>query len=285
MVKCGAFALMWGSTFDKSSLHIVDHVKSLGFDGIEIVLDSETLKNFPKRELKERVNECSLAVTFCAGLKPNQNVSVENKQIRHRGIEFLKRCVDTVAEFNGDFLAGILYAVWGGFTGNPPTEDELTWSSDSIREVARYANSVKIDIAIEPCSRFECYMLATVEDAQRYIKKVGEPNVGLLLDTFQMNIEEKSLPNAIIAAGDKLYHFHVCENDRGVPGTGHTDWEGVFGALKKIKYNRWLTVESFWPTPGGGTGAAAKIFRELAPSPDHIAKGGLELIRRFFSTC
>ena len=66
MVKCGAFCLMWEPTFNKSSLHLVDHLKNLGFDGIEMVLDSETLKNFPKKELKKRLNECNLDVAFCA---------------------------------------------------------------------------------------------------------------------------------------------------------------------------------------------------------------------------
>jgi D-psicose/D-tagatose/L-ribulose 3-epimerase len=93
-----------------------------------------------------------------------------------------------------------------------------------------------MDLAIEPCCRFECYLIATVEEGLSFIKRIGRDNVGLLLDTFQMNIEEKSLPAAIRAAGDKLVHFHVCASDRGIPGTGHTDWKGVFDALKKIGY-------------------------------------------------
>lgn len=146
---------------------------------------------------------------------------------------------------------------------------------------AKETQSLKVDLAIEPCSRFECYLIATAQEGLRYLEKVGKDNVGLLLDTFQMNIEEKNLPAAILKAGDKLYHFHVCASDRGIPGKGHIDWEGVFGALRRIGYERWLTVESFWPEAGGGAGAAAKVWRQLAPTPDHIAKGGLELVRKY----
>jgi D-psicose/D-tagatose/L-ribulose 3-epimerase len=281
MSKYGAWCLLWGPTFDKRYLYLIDRVKNLGFDALEIPLATQVLTNFPTRELKGRLTDTGMRATFCAGLEPRQNVASKNRKNRARGIDYLKRCVEFTADFGNDFLAGILYGVWGGFTGNPPTEDELNWSADSIREVADHARTVNVDLAVEPCCRFECYLLATVEEGLRYIKRVGRNNIGLLLDTFQMNIEEKNLPSAILTAGDKLVHFHVCASDRGIPGNGHIDWKGVFESLKKIGYNRWMTVESFWPEPGGGTGAAAKVWRQLAPSPDDIAKGGLELIKKY----
>jgi len=281
MSRYGAWCLLWGPTFDRRYLHLVEHVKALGFDALEIPLDSQVLKNFPVGELKERLADTDMKATFCAGLEPGQNVASKQKKHRTRGIEYLKRCVDFTADFGNDFLAGILYGIWGGFTGDPPTEDELNWSAESIGAVADHAKSAHIDLAIEPCCRFECYLIATVEEGLGFIKRVGRDNVGLLLDTFQMNIEEKSLPAAILAAGNRLVHFHVCASDRGIPGTGHTDWKGVFDALKRIGYKRWLTIESFWPHPGGGTGAAAKVWRTLAPSPDDIAKGGLALIKKY----
>jgi D-psicose/D-tagatose/L-ribulose 3-epimerase len=281
MAKCGAWCLLWGPTFNERYLYLIDHARELGFDGLEIPLDSQILKTLPKKRMMEKMRETGTAITFCAGLNERQNITARSKMKQSRGIDYLKRCVDVVKEFNGDCLAGILYGVWGGFTGNPPSGDELSRSADCIREVAEYARSIGIDLAIEPCCRFEGYLLATVEDGLNYLEMVGKSNLGLLLDTFQMNIEEKRLPEAILKAGERLYHFHVCASDRGVPGTGHTDWKGVFDALKRIGYKRWLTVESFYPVPGGGAGRAAKVWRKLAPSPDDIAKGGLALIRKY----
>jgi sugar phosphate isomerase/epimerase len=31
---------------------------------------------------------------------------------------------------------------------------------------------------------------------------------------------------------------HACENDRGTPGTGHTDLPGVFRVLRDLNYSR-----------------------------------------------
>ena len=280
MAKCGAWSLLWGPTFNEKYLYLIDHVRELGFDGFEIPLNVQILKNLPKRRMKQKAGENGIKITFCAGLNERQNITTRSGKKQRRGIDYLKSCVDVVKEFDGDCLAGILYGVWGGFSGNPPAEDEISRSADCMREVAEYAGSIGVDLAIEPCSRFECYLLATVEDGLSYIEAVGSPNLGLLLDTFQMNIEEKNLPEALLKAGKKLYHFHVCASDRGIPGTGHIDWNGVFDALKRIGYKRWLTVESFSPEPGGGSGRAAKVWRKLAPSSDDIAKGGLELIRK-----
>lgn len=278
MAKCGAYALIWGPSFDKNSLNLVNHIKEMGFDGIEIPLVASILNKLPRNELKKRLADTNLSALFCTGLDPKQNVASREQSDRLRGVEHLKRCVDVVKEFDGDVLAGVLYGVWGGFSGSPPTNDELNWSAECIREVSEYSQMLNIDLALEPVSRFEGYLIATAEEGLEYIKRVGRNNVGLHLDTFQMNIEEKSLPAAIRKAGDKLFHFHVCASDRGIPGTGHVDWNGVFGVLKENVYKRWLTVESFSPEPGG-VGAAAKVWRSLAPTADDIAKGGLHLIR------
>jgi D-psicose/D-tagatose/L-ribulose 3-epimerase len=103
-------------------------------------------------------------------------------------------------------------------------------------------------------------------------------NVGLHLDTFQMNIEEESLPGAVRLAGSRLYHFHLCGSHRGAPGRDHIDWPGVFAALKAVGYKRWVTIEAI-SAAAGEAAAAAKAWRQLAP-PDEIAVAGLKLIRR-----
>jgi D-psicose/D-tagatose/L-ribulose 3-epimerase len=280
MAKCAAYALMWGPTFNIDSLHLVSHVKKLGFDGIEIPLVTSILKLFPSKEMKTRLSDADLSIAFCTGLDEKQNIASKDRKLQKNGMTHLKKCVDVVAEFGGDVLAGVIYGVWGGFSGKPPTEDELNWSAECLREVSSYAATLNVDLALEPVSRFEGYLIATAADGLEYINKVGTKNVGLHLDTFQMNIEEKNLPDAIRRAGKKLFHFHVCASDRGTPGLDHTDWQGVFSALREISYDRWLTVESFSPEPGGA-GAAAKVWRRLAQSPDEIAEGGLSLMRKY----
>ena len=60
-----------------------------------------------------------------------------------------------------------------------------------------------------------------------------------------MNIEEKDIAKSIIKAKNKLFHFHVAENDRGIPGTGSINWVKIFNALKEINYKEYVTLEMF----------------------------------------
>ena len=107
---------------------------------------------------------------------------------------------------------------------------------------------------------------------------VAHPRVGILWDTFHANIEEKQLPDALRMSARHLKHVHTCENDRGAPGSGHVEWDGVFAELSAMRYDGWLTIESFGFT-SGDLSAAACIWRDLAASPEQIAWQGIEFLR------
>ena len=106
-----------------------------------------------------------------------------------------------------------------------------------------------VTLAIEPLNRFETYFLNTAADAAALCDQIGHPNVGILFDTFHANIEEKSIGQAYRTVGRHLKHVHTCENDRGTPGSGHVEWKEVFEALRDMRYDGWLTIESFGFSP------------------------------------
>jgi D-psicose/D-tagatose/L-ribulose 3-epimerase len=56
------------------------------------------------------------------------------------------------------------------------------------------------------------------------------------------------------------------------------DWPGVFSALREMKYDGWLTIESFGFALGE-LSAAASIWRDLAPTPESIAFDGIKFLR------
>jgi D-psicose/D-tagatose/L-ribulose 3-epimerase len=80
-----------------------------------------------------------------------------------------------------------------------------------------------------------------------------------------------------VNAGELLCHFHCCENDRGVAGTGNVNWDAVFGGLSKIHYDKWITLESFTPDIKS-VAASAAIWRQIAPSADALASNGLKFL-------
>jgi D-psicose/D-tagatose/L-ribulose 3-epimerase len=111
------------------------------------------------------------------------------------------------------------------------------------------------------------------------IADVNSPALKLHLDTFHMNIEEKDQPAAIRKAGKHLAHFHACGSDRGTPGNDHIDWPGIAKALKAVKYEGDVVIESFTQDVKVIARAAA-IWRQIEPSRDEIATKGLRFLRR-----
>jgi D-psicose/D-tagatose/L-ribulose 3-epimerase len=136
-----------------------------------------------------------------------------------------------------------------------------------------------VTLAVEPLNRFETYFLNTATDAAAICDEVGHPRVGVAFDTFHANIEEKDIGAGYRTVGKQLKHVHTCENDRGIPGSGHVEWASVFQALRDINYDGWLTIESFgFALPN--LSAAAAIWRDIESSPEAIAVEGVKFLKR-----
>jgi D-psicose/D-tagatose/L-ribulose 3-epimerase len=105
---------------------------------------------------------------------------------------------------------------------------------------------------------------------------IGMDNIRVHLDTYHMNIEEKSFRDATVLAGDDLIHYHLCENDRGIPGTGLVDWDGIFAALAEIDYRGYAALESFVDVTDNMN---TWVWRQLAPDGDTLLREGVAFIR------
>jgi D-psicose/D-tagatose/L-ribulose 3-epimerase len=149
---------------------------------------------------------------------------------------------------------------------------------DQLRDLAAYAGDRDVTLCVEPLNRFETSVLNTAAQTAAVVDRVDHPACGILLDTFHMNVEEKSLPGAIRTAGDRLEHLHACGTDRGAPGNGHLDWPAVAAALDDVGYDDQAVVESFTPDVERIARAAA-IWRPLEPSQDDLARDGLSNLR------
>ena len=102
-----------------------------------------------------------------------------------------------------------------------------------------------MQLGVEPLNRFETDILNTTRQGVALMKLVDHDAVGLVLDTFHMNMEDDDIPGAIRAAGRHLIHFQANENHRGYLGSGHIDWTGVVRALGDVDYRGWITLEPF----------------------------------------
>jgi D-psicose/D-tagatose/L-ribulose 3-epimerase len=110
------------------------------------------------------------------------------------------------------------------------------------------------------------------------VERVGLSNVLVHLDTYHMNIEEKDWARPIHAAGSRLCHLHLCENDRGTPGTGLVQWDALFEALHAINYQGYGAMESFFSVSDDMRSGTC-IWRDLAPDGDTLVSDGLRFLK------
>lgn len=269
----GVHLMVWSGNVTQTELALFPSIKAMGYDGVEIpIFDPGAVNPAAAREaLSDSGLRCTASTAMAEGL------SLIDADRCERGVAWMQEVIRTSAVLGADLLCGPMCVPVGEMRGRGYTETEWDCCVRSFQEIGKVAADEGVTIALEPLNRFETFMLNTVADGVRLMDQVDHPNVGLLLDTFHMHIEEKSTRDAILSARSHVKHFHCSENDRGTVGTGQVAWDEAFAALNEIGYEGWMTVESFNAVIPELAGATC-IWRPLAESPDALARDSFEYI-------
>jgi len=279
----GVNTWVWTSPLTTEVLkELAPKVKSFGFDWIEAPLES--LDDLDFNESAEIIKDNGLLVSACAAMGPDRDLIHEDKAIRDNGMNYLRGCIDACQVLGATNLVGPLYSAVGRTWQQTPEDraKDLDLLVDNLSELSEYAEGHGIRMGVEPLNRFETSFVNLAEQAIEIVDRVDSPACGIMLDTFHMNIEEKSLEEAIKSTGSRLIQVHTCENDRGAPGSGQVNWEEVRIGLKDIGYEGPLVIESFTPKVKSIARAAA-IWRPLASSPDALAKDGIKFLKELMA--
>jgi D-psicose/D-tagatose/L-ribulose 3-epimerase len=276
-MKFGVNTFIWTANFDRSSLALLPEIKKHGFDGVEVPLFRPS--EFAAADIRKGLKDNGLECTICSVLTGGLNIISAEPAVRHKTRAHMEDCVKATAEAGAKIIAGPLYSPVGLLTGRRRNADEWKWAVDCYQSLGPVLSQYNVTIAVEPLNRFETYFINTAADAVALCDQINHPNVGILFDTFHANIEEKDIAAGYRTVGRHLKHVHTCENDRGIPGSGHVEWNAVFEALRDLRYDGWLTIESFGFALGE-LSAAASIWRDIAPTPESIAFEGIKFLKQ-----
>lgn len=273
-MKLGIHAYAWCSQWSNETLDLIDRVKNLGMDFIEIPL--MCLETFDAAAVKQRLLNTGLEAVTSTVLLGDTDITSDDAEIRARGVEYLKACVRATSDIGANIFSGVIYSQHVKSAVKRPSEQTWRYSAECLREVAQLAADLGLQVGLEPVNRYETYLINTCEQALKLKEMIGEDNVKVHLDTYHMNIEEKSFYEATKLAGKDLIHYHLCENDRGIPGTGLVDWDEIFKALAEINYQGCAALESFVDCTDN---MSTWVWRQLAPDGDTLLKEGTAFIR------
>ena len=269
--------LVLGAEITADHAPVLERLKALGYDGVEVPVFTGDVQRYAA--LGALLGDIGLSAATAGTVPPEANPISSDPAVRARARDHHNWLVDCTHAMGGEIIAGPVHSPVGHFTGLGPTSDELTWCVEAMRSLAEYAAPAGVLISAEAVNRFECYVMSTMAEASAIYRRVEHPNYGYMFDTFHANVEEKNPVATYEVYHREINHYHISENDRGVPGTGHVPFPAHFDVLRRCDYDGWLTVEAFGRSVPELAGAT-RVWRDLFDDRDRLFSDSIGMIRR-----
>jgi D-psicose/D-tagatose/L-ribulose 3-epimerase len=282
-MRFGVNAWVWVSPCSTEELsNLAPKVKAIGFDWIEFPIEGTTDLDY--KAAAKIIKDNGLGASICAAMGPDRDLIHSDAAIRDNGMAYIRHCIDAAHTVGVTNIVGPIYSsvgrVWQQTADDRAKDVDLLVKN--LTELSKYAGDKGVVLCLEPLNRFETSFINLASQAIEVIDRVNHPACKIMLDTFHMNIEEKSLGAAIRQTGSRLAHFHACENDRGAPGSGNVTWGEVAQALRDIHYNGPVVIESF-TSKVKSIARAAAIWRSFERTQDTLAENGLDFLKKLLA--
>jgi sugar phosphate isomerase/epimerase len=237
-----------------------------GYNGVELAIRDPDLVDVNTLERILEVHGLKVPAIGTGQAWGEEQLSFTNPdlEIRNAAVMRIKRQIQLAHRFNALVIIGLIRGV------TPTGQTQLQsrgFLTQCLQECLEVASAQGVCLALEPINRYETDLIHTTSDGLELIHQIGSSNLGLLLDTFHMNIEEASIEESIRMCGKHVLHFHVADSNRKYPGAGHLNFTTIFNALLSTGYQGWISGE-FMPDPDPDAAAQGSItyLREIGIS-------------------
>lgn len=235
----------------------VTKIAGLGYDGVELAIRDPNLVDAD--ELLRVVSAHGLTIpaigTGQAWGEEGLSFTDPDPAVRAAAIRRVRDHAPLAARTGAVIIIGLLRGI---VEPGVSQEQAMDWVVEALQECCAAAKPHGVRIALEPICRYETTLVNDAAQGMKLLDRIGADNMGLLLDTFHMNIEEPSIEASIRACGDRIFHFHVADSNRWYPGAGHLDFRRIFEALFATGYDGYVSGE-FMPLPDADTSAREAI--------------------------
>ncbi|MGC5286308.1 sugar phosphate isomerase/epimerase family protein [Micromonospora sp. DT231] len=279
MYAIGVNPWVWASPVDDEALAaLIPRIASFGFDAVELPIEQPGDWD-PVRTRDLLAEHGLVAAGVCAAFSPGRELVDAAPAVVESTVAYLKGCVASAAAVGAGCVGGPVYASVGRTWRMSPAARAACYADfrRALAPVAEQAGELGVSIGVEALNRYETSVVNTIEQTVELID--GLPSsVGIMIDTYHMNIEEADPYAALAAAGPHIKHVQVSGSNRGAPGADHFDWPRFFTVLRDTGYQGAICIESF-TAENEAIAVAAAIWRPLAPSQDRLATDGLRYLR------
>jgi sugar phosphate isomerase/epimerase len=246
-------AVAFKSDFETS----IAKIAGWGYDGVELAIRDPDLVDVDtlERVLSDHGLKVPAIGTGQAWVEERLSFTSPDQAVRHAAIARIKSHLPLAKQFNALVIIGLIRGI------TPPGQthaQSMQYLTESLQDCTETAVSTGVRLALEPLNRYETDLIHTTDKSLELLDRVGSSNLGLLLDTFHMNIEEVMIEESIRRCGEHIFHFHVADSNRWYPGAGHLDFKSILNTLFSTGYQGWVSGE-FMPDPDPDTAAQRSI--------------------------
>ncbi|HWJ75428.1 MAG TPA: sugar phosphate isomerase/epimerase family protein [Kaistia sp.] len=219
----------------------IDRVARYGYDAIELVGEPDA---FDGSAIKRMVGDAGIGVSSICSIFTGAERDFTNKSAanRQKALDYTNRVADFAAASGAPIII-VAPSPVGKMAPESDPDQEWAWAVEGIQKAADYAASQNVRLCIEAWNRYETHFLNRIPQCIELMNDVGRPNVGVMGDTFHMNIDDPDIAGAVRNAGAAMIHIHFADSNRAAPGQGHTDFRPVMQALKEVGYEGHITFE------------------------------------------
>jgi len=224
----------------------------IGYDAVEIapftIAKSVTdITTAQRDEIAQLADEFGLEIAGIHWVLVGPNglhITSPNAEVRGRTRQYLRDLVRFGCDIGGRVMVVGSPQQRNILPGVDP-EQARAWFAEAMSEAASVPGAVSFHVCIEPLLSASTNLINTAAEACEMAKRIGLPNVGVILDVNSMSHEECDIPAAIRATKEYLRHFHANDPCQRGPGWGDVDFAPILRALLDIEYDGYLSVEVF----------------------------------------
>ena len=250
MPAIGVISMTYARPVTAAHLPLFARMRAAGMDFCELLVPEGD--EIDPALAGRAARDAGLSLVLAARVNLDRDLASDSGAARSAGVAYLRSCVDVAVACGADLVGGPLYGSPLVFAGRAPRPfdpaqraERVARVVEGLQQAGAYAAQHGVRLAIEPLNRFETDFCNTGRQAMQLAALVNRPAVGVMLDTFHMNMEENDMGEALRQAAPRLLHVQANENHRGFLGTGHIDWTGFCRALHAIEYPGAITLEPF----------------------------------------
>lgn len=197
-------------------------------------------------EIRDLLAEYNMAVCHVipAQFRYPSLLASANEKVRRDSVRYIMDNVDNALLLG----APSLHVCAGMSLLDQPQERGWECLRRSITEILEYMRGTGLRLYIEPAHRFESNQILALDDGLRMIYEIGDPQLGILLDTGHLHVNGEDLAEGVAKLGPLLGHVDLDDNDGSAdahlaPGQGTINFAPFAAALKQSGYAGYLAVE------------------------------------------